>query len=144
MDGLYKNIIIALIIFCFLLPNFIFAQTTTTGGPAGPPANLEGLKDVGSKATKSFPEVLKEMWQSVVKGLKALASWLKHIWSSYIYTFLHNLWEKIKAPFVKEFQKRKSIVQERLGKEEQEMKEEVKSKVPSPIKYIWEKLKSIF
>jgi hypothetical protein len=139
MEWLCKNIIIALLILCFLFPRLVFAQITFSSAPG----NSEDL-NLDSKAAKSFPDLLKETWQGIVKAQKTASGSLKDVWNEYIYKFLHDLWERIKTPFVKEFKKRESMVQERFKEKEQETKVEIESRVPSPIKYIWGLLKRIF
>jgi len=65
--------------------------------------------------------------------------WLKKIWQSYIYPFLHKIWQKIDSLFGKEIEQRKPIIKEEFKKETEEMKEEL----PLVTKSLWEKLKEL-
>ena len=123
-------LILFLIIAGFLLPVFSFAQIPNT---AGPPQTVEGLRLTLWNAVKFFPETLKKVGGEVI-------SWLKNIWNSYIYPFLHKIWQKIDSLFGKEIEQRKPIIKEEFKKEAEEMKQEV----PLVTKSLWEKLKGFF
>jgi hypothetical protein len=125
-----KNLILFLIIAGFLLPSFCLSQTS---GTAGPPQNFGEIKTMGLNALKFIPQTLAKIWQEGI-------TWLKKIWQSYIYPFLHKIWQKIDSLFGKEIEERKPIIKEELKKETEEMKKEV----PLVTKSLWEKLKGFF
>jgi len=127
--SLYK-IIIILSITGLILPSFCLGQTI---GTAGPPQTVEGLKLTLWNAVKFFPETAKKVEGEVL-------SWLKNIWKSYFYPFLHKIWQKIDSLFGKEIEQRKPIIKEEFKKETEEMKKEV----PLVTKSLWEKLKEFF
>ena len=125
-----KKSILFLILIGFLLPNFGLAQVSET---AGPPQTFGEIKTMGLKALKFFPDILKKIWQETT-------GWLKKIWQSYIYPFLHKIWQKIDSLFGKEIEQRKPIIKEEFKKETQEMKQDI----PQVGKSVWEKLKGFF
>ena len=122
--------LLALLTIGILLPSFCLGQTSQT---AGPPQTVEGLRLTLWNAVKFFPETIKKAGGEVI-------SWLKNIWNSYIYPFLHKIWQKIDSLFGKEIEERKPIIKEEFKKETQEMKQEV----PLVTKSLWEKLKGFF
>ena len=123
-----KKSILFLIITGCLLPFFSFAQIHS----AGPPQSLEELKTAGLRALKFIPETSEKICQETT-------GWLKKIWQSYIYPFLHKIWQKIDSLFGKEIEQRKPIIKEEFKKETEEMKEEL----PLVTKSLWEKLKEL-
>lgn len=122
--------LLALLTIGILLPSFCLGQTSQT---AGPPQTLEGVKEIGLKALRFFPDILK-------KALDETINWLKKVWQSYFYPFLHRIWQKIDTVFGKEIRERKPIIKEEFKKETEEMKQEV----PLLSKSLWEKLKEFF
>ena len=125
-----KNKLLALLTIGILLPSFYLVQTSQA---AGPPNSVEGLKQTLWNAVKFFPETIKKVGGDVI-------SWLKGIWNSYIYPFLHKIWLKIEAIFGKEIEDRTPVVKEEFKKETQEMKQDL----PQLIKSAWEKVKDFF
>ena len=125
-----KTKLLVILTVAILLPNFCLGQTSVT---AGPPKSVEGLKLTLWNAVKFFPETIKKVGGEVIY-------WLKNIWNSYIYPFLHKIWQKIDSIFGKEIKQREPVIKEEFKKETQEMKQEI----PLVTKSLWEKLKGFF
>lgn len=114
-----------------LLPGFSFAQT------ADLPETPEDVKALGEKALevgeKEVPGMLKTMWQEQVLP----------VWQKMLGWFKANIWPKIYSWFERviapEIEKRKPLIEEELGKETEEVKEEL----PAIGKSLWEKFKEI-
>ncbi len=121
-----KTKLLAILAIGILLPSFCLCQT-------GPPQTTEGLKTALWNAVKFFPETIKKLAGETI-------DWLKKIWNSYIYPFLHKIWLKIDVIFGKEIEERKPVVKEEFKKETQEMKQDI----PQVGKSIWEKVKDFF
>ena len=125
-----KTKLLVILTVAILLPNFCLGQTP---GTAGPPQTIEELKLTGLKAVKFFPETIKKVGGEVIY-------WLKNIWNSYIYPFLHKIWQKIDSIFGKEIKQREPVIKEEFKKETQEMKQDI----PQIGKSLWQKLKEFF
>jgi len=125
--SLYK-IIIILSISGLILPNLCLGETS---GTAGPPQSFSDVK-AGFKVFEFIPQTLKKIWQEGT-------TWLKNIWNSYIYPFLHKIWQKIDSIFGKEIKQREPVIKEEFKKETEEMKKEV----PLVTKSLWEKFKEL-
>lgn len=123
-----KNLILLLLITGFLLPSFSLAQQT-----AGPPQSFGEIKTIGLNALKFIPQILVKIWQEGT-------AWLKKIWNSYIYPFLHKIWLKIDSIFGREIEERTPVIKEEFKKETQEMKQDI----PQVGQSLWQKVKDFF
>jgi len=125
-----KKILIILILFGFLIPNFSFGQEQSQ---INLPETLEGAKKIGEKALevgeKELPGIIEKIWKGEV-----LPIWQK-MWN----WFKAKIWTKIENWLKPEIEKRKQFFKEGLEQEKKEMKGELKTEVPS----WWEKFKEL-
>lgn len=121
-----KNLILFLIITSFLLPSFCFAQV-------GPPQTVGGLKTTLWNAVKFFPE-------AIVKVVKGIIDFSKNTWNSYIYPFLHKIWQWINPSIRNEVKQRTPVVKEEAKKESQSMKQDIFDFGKSA----WQKIRDFF
>jgi len=129
-----NKILLAVLLIGILLPTFCIGQTLLPNSrTVGPPQTMEGVKTVFWKALKFFPEI-------IIKVAKDTFDWLKGIWNTYIYPFLHGIWTKIGPIFGQEVQRRKPIIKQEMKQQTQEMKNEV----PLISQSLWQKIKDFF
>ncbi|MDP2966874.1 MAG: hypothetical protein Q8N87_00410 [bacterium] len=133
-----KKILSTLIIFCFLVPLFVFAQSENQ---INAPENVEEVKTIGEKALtigeKELPGIIQKIWKEEVVPL-----WLKmYGWFKSRYGERINNWfQKTIKP---ELEKRKPKVEEEFKKESGEMKTEVKQELPKIGQSLWQKFKEL-
>lgn len=132
-----KKITSILIIFGLLLPIFSFAELKSFKTPE----TLEEAKQIGEKTLeitqKEMPSILEKLWKEDVLP----------VWNKMYQWFIANIWPKIEKWFRKEIEprikeeaeKRKSIIEEELQKE----KEEIKKEAPEIGRTLWEKFKEL-
>lgn len=124
-----KKIIAILILACFLLPNFSFAQKI--------PETMEEAGEMGEKllqeGEKQMPSIIEKIWKEEV-----LPVWQK-IWN----WFASRIGSKISSWLNPEIEKRKEIFQENFPTEKQEMEQEVKTEAASLWNKLWNKLKEL-
>ncbi|MGB9743230.1 MAG: hypothetical protein ACPLW9_00720 [Minisyncoccales bacterium] len=131
-----KNLILFLIIIGLLIPCLLWAEKEQT--PAGPPQTLEETQNIGEK-TLSFAE--EGLWFSIKKIFyeEVLPVWQK-IWL----WFYSHIGIKIKNWFdlhiMPEVNKRIEIFKKRFLPEKEELKQEIKTEVPT----WWQRLKEFF
>lgn len=129
-----KNLVIFLIIYGLILPIFSFAQVE----PISPPETLEETKGWLERAwetiKKNLPGILEKIWkEEVLPVWKRMWEWSKV-----------NIWSKIEILFKREIEKRKSIFEEGVEKEKEELKKEIKEEViPKASKSLWERFKEL-
>ena len=133
-----KKILSTLILFCFLLPLFVFAQSENQ---ISPPENIEEAKAVGEKALtvgkKELPGIIQKIWEEeVVPFWLKMYDWFKSRCGEKI----NNWFQKIIKP---ELEKRKPEVEEEFKKESGEMKTEVKQEFPKIGQSFWQKFKEL-
>jgi hypothetical protein len=127
-----KKIFIILIIIIFLISPLVQAQQDqiesesqieilTRNQPGISPFDLpqiERFEDIESSLKKIFQFV-----PSIVKiGFQETFSFLKKIWENYIWRLSQSIWKKIKKPFLKEFERRRSSALQEVKKIEKEKK----------------------
>lgn len=127
---LFYRTIIILSISGLVLPSFGLSETS---GTAGPPYTFGEIKTSMVNAFKSVLKFLRNV-------LEQILVWIKNIWNSYVYPFLHRIWQKIDSIFGREIKERTPVIKEEFKKETQEIKQEV----PSVAKSFWQKLKDFF
>jgi len=137
--NLLYHIIIILSIAGLLLPGFSFAQNQ----PSTPPETLEGTKTIGEKILKDLPQALKEPWQEAMRVWGKMADIWSGWWNSYILPWLKSFWQNIKAPLIKEMERRKPIIEEEFEKEKKEIKEEIKIEASKTGKSLWDRFKEL-
>lgn len=102
MKRTFFNLILLFILTSILAePLLISAQEA----PLSIPQSLEESKEFGEKSLKTLPQLLEKGWQ---KGFGMLKNW----WDNYISVWLGIFWSKVKNPFLKEVERRKSSIQE--------------------------------
>lgn len=119
-------------IFLFSL-NVSFAETSSVKAPE----NFQETEQVGKKALdvtqKDLPGIISGIWKNEVWPV-----WRK--WG----IFFEGIWDKFKKIFQNETKKRESVIKAEFEKEKQEMKEGIKTELPSIGKSLWQKMKEIF
>ena len=136
-----KKLIIILIIFGFLLPNFIFIFAQV---PLEKPKTLEEVKEVGYQAfdiaEKEMPGILERIWkEEVMPTWRSMWQWFSNIWNIYIASRIETLWQTIGELLGKETEKRRAIIEEEFQKEADEIRQEV----PEVTKSLWERFKEL-
>lgn len=132
-----KKILIIIILWGILSPNFSFAQAPQI---TGPPETIDQLKNIGEKTIptiiKELPNILKNIWQKEMMPIfQTIWNWLKNnIWDPYIGYRLQNIWQDIQNIF----EKRKPDVEKEFQKE----KQEIKTELPGTLKSLWETIKN--
>lgn len=129
----YSSIIliisISLVVFGF--GTYSQAQEETSIPQA--PETLEEAKSMGEKILIGIPKALKGPWQGAVQVWKKMWQGVKNFWNSYIQPPISSFWQKIKYFF------RKEKIKKEFEKEKQEMKEEI----PKVSKSLWERFKEL-
>lgn len=119
-----NKLILIFIMLGLVLPCFAFAQNQL-------PTLPKDLKGAG----KTGGDILK-IWG---KMADIFSDW----WNSYIFPWFKSLWQKIKAPLIKEMERRKPIIKEEFKKEEKQAKEEIKVETSKAGKTLWERFKEL-
>mgnify|MGYP001574364244 CR=1 FL=1 len=102
MKRTFFNLILLFVLINILLkPLSISAQEA----PLSIPQSLEESKELGEKSLKTIPQLLQNGWQ---EGFGILKNW----WDNYISVWLGIFWSKVKNPFLKEVERRKSSIEE--------------------------------
>ncbi len=135
---MFKKAIVILTIWTLIFPSFSFGQPAER--LISPPKTLEEIKAAGFNVLKIFPEFLKDVWQGFLGYCLKLWNFFEKIWNSYIYPFLHNLWQKTIG---KEIRERKPVIEEEFKKEKQEVREEIRTELPDTLKSLWERFKEL-
>lgn len=104
------------------------------------PENFEEAKQIGEKtfnvAKSDLPGIIQNIWQNEV-----WPTWKKM--GDYLNAWIQNIWQKLKKIFQTEFEKRQPLINEEFKKEKTELKEGLKTEVPTAGKSLWEKIKEI-
>ena len=131
-----------LILFGFLLPNFLFAEGNNQ---IQTPGNIEKIKELGEKAIGVGKEALlgtlERIWKEEVLPIwQKMYDWTKtKLWEPYIWPWFKKIWQIVLKIFGQEVEKRKPAIEEEFKKEKEEMKQEV----PKVGQSLWEKFKEI-
>lgn len=134
------KILIIITIIILILPNFswgnssqvIFAQIQL-------PETLEKVKTRGLNILEFFPQILREVWQEVLRIWKEMIRIGKDVWSSFIGPKIKVLEQKIKDFLGKEIETRKPIIESEFKEEKTELKNEISKSTKS----LWEKFKEL-
>lgn len=137
-----KKILISII---FLITAFYLNNVALAIEPnVKAPENFDEAKRVGEKtfniAKNDLPGIISNIWKNEVWPVwKKMGEYVKNFWNIYLKT----VWQKFKNIFQKEIDVRKPIINEEFKKEKTELKEGLKTEVPTAGKSIWEKIKEI-
>lgn len=138
------KIISILVMTSFLMSNFAFAAEINQTNLPMMPGSIGEAKTIGLKILEGLPQALKGPWREALGVWGKMADIFSGWWNAYISPRLKSSWQKIKAPLLKEIERRKPIVKEEFKKQEQEMKGEIKTEVSGAGKSLWERLKELF
>jgi len=136
---MFKQLIIILLIFGFLLPIFSFGQMPTPKTIEIPKTAEEAEKMVDETivmAEKELPGIIEQIWRNeVMPILIGMWTFSRNIWNKHLFPRVETIWQKIQELFGREIEKRKPKIEEGIEKEI----EEVKGELPS----LWERIKEL-
>jgi hypothetical protein len=141
-----KIFIILIIIIIFLVSPFVQAKIESESQIEILPKNQPGISlfelpqiEKFENIESSVGKIFKFVPSFIKIGFQETFSFLKKIWQNYIWRLFQNIWKKIKKPFLKEFERRKSSALQEVKKIEKEKKS---FKKPFEINLInfWKKL----
>lgn len=139
---MFKKIIIILIIFGFLLPNFGLGQQAPLN--IEPPKTIDEAKRMTEEAIgtaeKELPGIIERIWKEEVMPIwKGMWRWFYNIWNRNINPRIEATWQRIQELLGKEIEKRKPIIKEEFEKEKQTIKQEL----PTAGQSLWDRLREL-
>ena len=123
-----KHIAFLLVIAC--AASFLFTPLAS----AQAPQNIEEAQEFAKEVGKGLPGAVKQVWEE--QALPVLLG----LWNGIAMPLWDWIWQKVKAPFQKELEKRKGIVQEEFEKEKQELRDIGKEEASG----LWERFLNLF
>jgi len=132
---LLYHIIIILSIVGLLLSgfSFAFAQSITA------PENLDQAKTLGERILTGLPRAMKNPWQEALSVWGRMADIFSGWGNYYVLPRVKGFWQNIKAPLIKEIQRRKPAAEQELQTQTKEMKQEIKTEASKAGKSLWER-----
>jgi len=136
------KILIIFLIVSLLSPNiFLLIPASAAAAPPYPnitlPETPEAIKAVGERTVELLPGFLNMVWQQTLEYLRILWRWFVNIWKSHIWPFFRNIWcniwrNHILPLFQRKVEEKKIIIEEKIEKEKEEIKDS-----------LWQKFKEI-
>lgn len=132
-----RRSVLILVILGLIMPIYSFGQVSPE---IKLPGNFGEIKDAGLRALGSLPELLRGVWDGFSGFCLNIWNFFKNIWNSYIFPYVANLWQQTLGKAIKE---RTPIIKEEYKKEKEQVKEEIKIKLPPTLKSFWERFKEL-
>ena len=138
----YKKIIKKLILLTIIFNTIILPSFSLSQSPQAIelPKTIEEVKKMGLRSLDFIPNFFKNAWQEFVIFWQKVWNWFLNIWNSHIYPFFNNIWQKTIG---REIEERRPMIEEEFKKEKEEVKQEVKTYLPTG-KSLWEKFIELF
>lgn len=137
-----KKILLIIIILGFVFAYVPPSAAQEEQAPIQAPETIQEAQGLGLQILQGIPGAVKEVWEGEVLPLWA-KMWqiAKNIWDRYIFSWIRSLWEQLLSLFGQEIEKRKPIIEQEFQREKEELKQELKEKIPDPQKTLWDLIK---
>ena len=136
---LLYHIIIILSIVGLLLSGFSFVQARSITAPE----NLDQAKTLGERILTGLPQAMKNPWKVALRVWGNMYDVGSGWGRAYILPWAKGIWLNIKAPLIKEIQRRKPAAEQELQTQTKEMKQEIKTEASKAGKSLWQRFKEL-
>ena len=144
MKKIFKQLIIILLIFGFLVPIFGFGQVPIAPGTIEAPKTIKEAEKMVDEiivlTDKELPGIIEQIWRNEVMPIwLGMWNFFRNIWNRHFNPRIERIWQRIQELLGREIEKRKPIIEEEIQKE----KEQIKKELPQVGQSLWDKLREL-